>query len=72
MNSYLLQIKPIKEINLDFFHQEISAIIETFKTDKEDTKLLRVPATNCILLTSNNIKLRFALSKNQNYIATPY
>jgi hypothetical protein len=72
MDSYLLQIKPIKEIKLDNFYSELAALIDSFKTDNEDTKLVLVPASNCILLTTTNLNLKFALSKNKNYISVIY
>ncbi|HXU26811.1 MAG TPA: hypothetical protein VN698_06230 [Bacteroidia bacterium] len=72
MNSYLLQIKPSNETTLDFFFNELSILIESFKTENHSTKLINVPASNCALLTTTNLQLRFALSKNSDYISIPY
>ena len=72
MSSYLLQITPKAETKLDYFYKELTALIENFKTEADFTKLIQVPASNCALLTTTNLKLRFALSKNTNYISVPY
>ena len=72
MSSYLLQIKPINESKLDYFYKELTTLIESFKTENDFTKLIHVPASNCALLTTTNLQLRFALSKNTNYISVPY
>jgi len=71
MNSYLIQIRPIAETKLDAFYRELTLFIDSF-TDNEDTKLTPVPSSNCILLTTTNLNLRIALSKNKNYISIIY
>ncbi|HKC68312.1 MAG TPA: hypothetical protein VKG26_08785 [Bacteroidia bacterium] len=72
MNSYLLQIKPANETKLDFLYKELASVIDSFKTENDFTRLITVPSSNCLLLTTTNLQLRFAVSKNSNYISIPY
>lgn len=72
MSSYLLQIKPATETKLDFFYNELVALVDGFKIENEFTKLIAIPASNCVLLTTTNLQLRRALCKNTNYISTPF
>jgi hypothetical protein len=68
MDNYLFRITSAKGVHLDYLLQEISIIIEAHKTENEITRIQRVPAMNCLLLTSDNLKLRTALLKDKDFI----
>ncbi|MEO8759612.1 MAG: hypothetical protein ABI388_01450 [Bacteroidia bacterium] len=68
MDSYVFKIKSAKGVHLDYIYQELSMLIDAYKTEHETTKIQRVSAIDCILLTTNNLKLRAALIKDEDYI----
>jgi hypothetical protein len=68
MDSYVFKIKSAKGIHLDYLYQELSMIIDSYKNENETTKMQRVPAFDFILLTSNNLRLRTALIKDEDFI----
>jgi len=69
MNTYSLQIKSAKGAHLDKLYQELETIIENYK-DYGTTKIQSVPATDCVLLVSNNLKLGTVLYRYDEFIIT--
>ena len=69
MNTYSFKIKSAKGAQLDKLYQELESIIEKYK-DYGTTKIQRVPATDCILLISNNLKLGTILYRYDEFIIT--
>jgi hypothetical protein len=67
METYVYQIKSAKGVHLDHLYQELLMIIDAYKDGCETTKLQLVPSANCILLTSNNLKLRASLIKDTDF-----
>jgi hypothetical protein len=64
MDNYLFRIKSAKGVHLDYLYQELNMIVDAHKSENEITKIQRVPAMNCLLLSSDNLKLRTALLKD--------
>ena len=67
METFICQIKSAKGVHLDQLYQELLMIIGTYKDSYETTKMQLVPSANCILLTSNNLKLRASLLKDEDF-----
>ncbi|MEO8759909.1 MAG: hypothetical protein ABI448_03390 [Bacteroidia bacterium] len=68
MDTYVFKIKSARGVHLDYLFQELSMIIDECKTENESTKIERVPVFDCILLTTNNLKLRTTLIKDEDFI----
>jgi hypothetical protein len=64
-----LRVKSAKGLQLDKLCQEIESIIEKYK-DYGATKIQRVPAAECVLVISNNLKLGTVLYRYDEFIIT--
>jgi len=69
MNTYSFKIQSAKGLHLDKLYQELDTIIEKYK-EYGTTKIQRVPATDCVLLVSNNLKLGTVLYRYDEFIIT--
>jgi len=67
MDTYVFQIKSSKGVRIEHLYQELLMIIDKHKSDGEITKIQLVPSAKCVLLTSNNIKLRHSLIKDNDF-----
>ena len=70
METFVYQIKSAKGVHLEQLHQEIIMITDKYRSDYGIMKIKLVPAANCILLTSDNLRLRATLLKDDDFILT--
>jgi|GEM_PF-4540070 len=67
MDTYIFKITSAKGVNLEYLYVELGLIVEKYKGEGT-TSIKRVTVSNCILLTSDNLKLRAALLKDDDFI----
>ena len=67
MDMYIFQIKSSKGVHIEHVYQELLMIIDKYKVGYESTKIQLIPSSKCILLTSNNLKLRASLTKDSDF-----
>jgi hypothetical protein len=68
METFVYQIRSAKGVHLKYVYQELSMIIDKHKTNDDSTIMQAVPSGNCVLLTTNNVKLISALKKDEDFI----
>ncbi|HXU27691.1 MAG TPA: hypothetical protein VN698_10695 [Bacteroidia bacterium] len=68
METFVYQIRSAKGVHLKFVYQELTMLVEEHKVDNDSTIMQAVPAGDCVLLTTNNVKLVSALKKDADFI----
>jgi len=68
METFVYQIRSAKGVHLKFVYQELVMLVEEHKVDNDSTIMQAVPAGDCVLLTTNNVKLVGALKKDADFI----
>jgi hypothetical protein len=71
METFVYQIRSAKGVHLKYVYQELTMLVEEHKAEDDDSTIMQaVPAGDCVLLTTNNVKLIAALKRDADFILT--
>ena len=68
METFVYQIRSAKGVHLKHIYQELTMLVDEYKVEDDSTITQAVPAVDCVLLTTNNVKLVSALKKDADFI----
>lgn len=68
METFVYQIRSAKGVHLKHVYQELVMIVDKHKITDDSTIVQPIPAGDCVLLTTNNIKLVGSLKKDTDFV----
>jgi hypothetical protein len=68
METFVYQIRSAKGVHLNHVYQELTMLVEEHKVADDSTIMQAVPAGDCVLLTTNNVKLVSALKRDTDFV----